>query len=200
MATVSIPEEGRTLTDHAGIGKFLASQGIQYERWDVESRIGDAASSEEILAAYAPEIGRLMALGGYVTADVIDVNPETPGLDAMLARFDKEHTHSEDEVRFTVRGRGVFHIRPESGPVFSVTVEAGDLLSVPAGTRHWFNLCESKTIRCIRLFEDKSGWTPHYVEDGRHAEFRPLCMGPADLEGEGKQLQKQKVQPTFIRP
>lgn len=186
MATVSIPEEGKTLTDLAAITGFLAAQGIRYERWDVDSRIGDGATSEEILEAYAPEIRRLMAEGGYVTADVIDVNPETPGLDAMLARFDKEHTHSEDEVRFTVRGRGVFHVRPKTGAVFSVTVESGDLLSVPAGTQHWFNLCESRTIRCIRLFEDKSGWTPHYVENGRHGEFEPLCMGPADLAGKGK--------------
>ena len=51
--------------------------------------------------------------GGYVTADVIDVNPETPNLEAMLARFDKEHTHSEDEVRFILAGRGIFFLHLE---------------------------------------------------------------------------------------
>ncbi|MFN9915503.1 MAG: acireductone dioxygenase, partial [Pirellulaceae bacterium] len=48
-----------------------------------------------------------------MTADVINVHRETPGLDAMLARFNQEHTHSEDEVRFTVSGRGVFHLHPD---------------------------------------------------------------------------------------
>ena len=58
-----------------------------------------------------------------------------------------------------------------------VTVESGDLISVPNGTRHWFNLCGDRTIRCIRLFEDVSGWTPHYKEEAEHEKYQPLCMG-----------------------
>ncbi len=184
MATVHIPDENRTLSEPGEINEFLAPHGIHYENWDVAGRIGPDATSEEILAAYAPEIERLKAEGGYVTADVINVTPETPGLDEMLARFDKEHTHSEDEVRFTVKGKGVFHIHPPSGPVFSITVESGDLINVPRGTRHWFNLCDTRTIRCIRLFEDMSGWTPHYEEHSRHGDYEPLCMGPQYFPGD----------------
>ena len=33
-----------------------------------------------------------------MTADVIDVNPDTPGLDVMLAKFNIEHRHDEDEA------------------------------------------------------------------------------------------------------
>jgi 1,2-dihydroxy-3-keto-5-methylthiopentene dioxygenase len=106
------------------------------------------------------------------------VNSQTPNLDAMLAKFDKEHTHSEDEVRFTVAGRGLFHVHPDQGPVFAVEVESGDLINVPRGTKHWFNLCEDKAIRCIRLFEDMAGWAPHYVEHGVHANYQPICFGP----------------------
>ncbi len=62
--------------------------------------------------------------------------------------------------------------------MFSVTVESGNLISVPNGTRHWFNLCGDKTIRCIRLFEDMSGWAPHYIEEGIHDKYQPLCFGP----------------------
>ena len=178
MATVHIPEENRELTDVNEINDFLAPHGIQYENWAVEERIGSDATNEEILTAYKPEIERLKTAGGYVTADVINVNSETPNLDTMLAKFDKEHTHSEDEIRFTVRGQGVFHINPNSGPVFSVTVESGDMINVPKGTKHWFNLCSSKTIRCIRLFEDIAGWTPHYEADPVHEKYSPLCMGP----------------------
>ena len=178
MATVHIPDSDRTITDPQEINEYLAPYGIRYEKWDVAGRIGPTATDEEILAAYAPEIERLKQEGGYVTADVINVNPDTPGLDEMLAKFDKEHTHSEDEVRFTVEGSGVFHINPGDDPVCSVTVEAGDLINVPSGTRHWFNLCQSRHIRCIRLFEDMSGWTPHYVENSQHVNHDPLCMGP----------------------
>ena len=184
MARVHIPDDNREIKEQAAVEAFLKPFGIIFERWDVEGRIGDNVTNEEILQAYAPEIERLKAEHGFVTADVIDVGPETPGLDEMLAKFDKEHLHTEDEVRFTVRGSGVFHINPEASPVFSITVESGDLISVPKGTHHWFNLCDDKTIRCIRLFEDVSGWTPHYMEHGVHGQYAPLCMGPSYLEGD----------------
>ncbi|MEM7453073.1 MAG: cupin domain-containing protein [Planctomycetota bacterium] len=185
MANVHVPDSDRRINEPAEIATFLAQYGIQFEQWDVEGRIGAEATNEEILEAYAPEIERLKAAHGFVTADVINVTPDTPGLDDMLARFDKEHLHTEDEVRFTVKGSGVFHINPEGDdPVFSITVESGDLISVPNGTHHWFNLCGDRTIRCIRLFEDKSGWTPHYIEENSHENYAPLCMGPSYLEPE----------------
>jgi 1,2-dihydroxy-3-keto-5-methylthiopentene dioxygenase len=189
MARIRIQDQNREIADVAEIRAFLEPHGIWYEKWDVAGRIGPEATNEEILEAYAPEIERLKAAGGFVTADVINVSPETPGLDAMLARFSKEHTHSEDEVRFTVKGSGVFHIHPPGGPVFAIQVEAGDLINVPMGTQHWFDLCNDKTIRCIRLFQDKSGWTPNYVESGVHDRYQPLCLGPTYLK-----------QPTDFQP
>lgn len=193
MARVQIPQENCEIREPAEIKAFLKQYGIEFEQWDVEGRIGEDATSEEILEAYAPEIERLKQAHGFVTADVINVSPETPGLDDMLAKFDKEHLHTEDEVRFTVKGSGVFHINPESAAVFAVTVESGDLISVPKGTHHWFNLCSDKTIRCIRLFEDMSGWAPHYMEQPVHKEYSPMCMGPSYLEGEGDDLDSEKV-------
>jgi len=178
MARISIPDESRTITATAEISEFLAPFGIWHEHWQVEGRVSEDAADQEILDAYAPEIERLKEQGGYVTADVINVCPDTPGLDGMLNKFNKEHTHSEDEIRFTVKGRGVFHIHPNEGPVFAVEVSAGDLINVPAGTRHWFDLCDDRTIRCIRLFEDMSGWTPHYVDEGKHDNYQPVCWGP----------------------
>ena len=186
MALISVPDENREISDANEMREFLKPFGIWYEKWDVEGRVGPDATNEEILEAYSPEIERLKKEYGFVTADVINVNPETPGLDDMLAKFDKEHTHSEDEVRFTVKGSGVFHIHPDGAPVFSITVESGDLVNVPSGTKHWFNLCNTRTIRCIRLFEDMSGWTPQYMENSQHVNYAPVCMGPNYIESEGK--------------
>ena len=121
-----------SIDDPAEIAAFLAPFGIQYESWEVEDRVDPNATAAEILAGYAPEIERLKRQGGYVTADVINVKPETPNLDAMLDRFSQEHTHSEDEVRFIVKGRGIFHIHPANHPVFAMEVDAGDLINVPA--------------------------------------------------------------------
>jgi len=186
MARIRIQDENREITDTQEIRAYLKPHGIWYEKWDVDGRIGPDATNEEILAAYAPEVERLKAAGGFVTADVINVTPETPGLDAMLAKFSKEHTHSEDEVRFTVKGSGVFHIHPKNGPVFGIQVESGDLVNVPCGTQHWFDLCNDKTIRCIRLFQDRSGWTPHYVENSLHERYSPVCLGPAYVNADAK--------------
>jgi 1,2-dihydroxy-3-keto-5-methylthiopentene dioxygenase len=177
MATVRIPDENKTLSEFAEVQAHLATMGIDYERWKPAHEIAAGASTAEILAAYAPEIERLKAQGGYVTADVIDVSSQTPGLDAMLNRFNSEHWHDEDEVRFIIEGRGIFHIHPREGKVISITVEAGDLLRVPRGTWHWFDLCEERRIRAIRLFQDVTGWAPQYTESGVDRGYKPVCFG-----------------------
>lgn len=178
MAIVRIPDQKRALIDQADVTGFLAGHGIDYERWSPETQVAADAGADAILTAYAPQIDALKARGGYVTADVIDVKPDTPNLDAMLAKFSVEHWHDEDEVRFIVEGRGLFHVNSGTGPVFAVEVEAGDLLRVPRGTRHWFDLCAERRIRAIRLFQDPSGWTPHYTASGVDQGFQPLCFGP----------------------
>jgi 1,2-dihydroxy-3-keto-5-methylthiopentene dioxygenase len=179
MAIVKIPAENVTVRGDADVAAFLGVHGIEYERWTPEHPVPTEASADELLAAYAREIDKLKARGGYVTADVIDVKPDTPNLDMMLAKFSREHFHDEDEVRFIIEGRGLFHIHPRTGPVFAIEVEAGDLIRVPRGTHHWFDLCAERRIRAIRLFQDVSGWTPHYTDSGVDKGFQPLCFGPA---------------------
>lgn len=181
MALVTIVDEQRTLKTLEEITSGLAQHGIDYERWQPAHPIPDDAPSEEILRAYANEIEQLKARGGYATADVIDVNPETPGLDVMLAKFNREHWHDEDEVRFIIAGSGLFHIHSKTGNVLSIEVSAGDLIRVPRGTLHWFNLCADRRIRAIRLFQDTAGWTPHYTESHVDEGFMPLCFGAAHI-------------------
>jgi len=181
MAVVTICNENKTLTNIDEITATLATCGIDYERWTPSHPIADNAPAEEILQAYSREIDDLKTRGGYVTADVIDVSPATPGLDAMLAKFNREHWHDEDEVRFIIAGRGLFHIHATSGTVFAIEVEAGDLIRVPRGTLHWFNLCDDRRIRAIRLFQDTAGWTPHYTSSHVDENFLPVCFSAAHL-------------------
>lgn len=181
MATVHVKNPDRSLEAPAEISQFLSQFGIWYRRFEGSDELGDDAAHDEILAAYGEPIEKLKVQGGYVTADVIDITPETPNLQAMLDKFNKEHWHDEDEVRFIVKGRGLFHIHPGEASVFSIEVEAGDMINVPRGTHHWFDLCQDRTIRAIRLFQDPSGWTPHYTESKEEAAHQPLCFGPAYL-------------------
>ena len=179
MAVLRIPENGKTLTTRREIADYLAVCGIEYDHWAADYDVADDAPAEEILRAYAKEIDAMKKRGGYVTADVIDVNPQTPGLEAMLAKFNHEHWHGEDEVRFIVAGRGLFHIHPKNAAVVAIEVEAGDLISIPRGTWHWFDLCSDRRIRAIRLFQDAQGWTPYYTDSGVDQNFQPVCMGHA---------------------
>jgi 1,2-dihydroxy-3-keto-5-methylthiopentene dioxygenase len=179
MAVLRIPDENRTISGKTEVAEYLGKIGIDYEVWEPSQPLAADASQQEILEAYSTEIEKLKAGGGYVTADVINVNPQTPNLDAMLAKFSREHWHDEDEVRFIVQGRGLFHVNPKTSPVVGIEVEPGDLIRVPRGTLHWFDLCSDRQIRCIRLFQDPSGWTPWYTESGVEQRFEPVCFGPA---------------------
>ena len=178
MALVTIHPGNQTLTDDEAIRSCLKKYGIDYERWPLTRGLPVDVSAEEVLDAYATEIDELKARGGYVTADVIDVTPQTPGLEEMLAKFDREHWHDEDEVRFVISGHGLFHIHADS-VVLAIEVEAGDLIRVPRGTKHWFNLCSDRRIRAIRLFQDTAGWTPHYTESRVDENFLPACFSAA---------------------
>ena len=179
MAIVRIPSENITMTETNALASYLASRGIDYERWTLDTDLPSDPTPEKVLAAYAGEVESLKQRGGYVTADVIDVKPDTPNLDAMLMKFSTEHTHDEDEVRFIISGRGIFHLNPGAGPVFAIEVGPGDLIRVPRGTPHWFDLCAERRIRAIRLFQNSSGWAPHYTESGVDRDFQPVCFGSA---------------------
>ncbi|KKJ00805.1 1,2-dihydroxy-3-keto-5-methylthiopentene dioxygenase [Prochlorothrix hollandica] len=172
MATLTLLDRSTPpLTTAPDITAYLQGIGLDYQQWQPSQPLGDSATSDEVLAAYGAEIETLKAAGGYVTADVIDIQPDTPNLDAMLAKFDKEHWHDEDEVRFTLAGHGIFYINPTTSPVVKVDVAAGDLLVVPRGTLHWFELADDRRIRAIRLFQDPGGWTPHYTNSGTEQQY-----------------------------
>ncbi len=178
MAVVKLEGGTKAIVSPAEVREYLDAIGIEYEQWSHDQQLPEDASQDEILGAYSGPIEKLKERGGYTTADVIVMNPRTPGLDEMLAKFNKEHWHDEDEIRFTISGHGIFHIHPREGPVVTVEVSGGDLIRIPRMTRHWFNLCEDRQIKAIRLFQNKSGWTPYYTGSGVDDNFQPVCMGP----------------------
>lgn len=179
MALLKIVEEDRTIDDAEGIRRYLASMGIEYERWNLAPGIGKDSTADAILHAYDQQVERVKREGGYTKVDVVDVSASTPGLDAMLAKFSAEHWHDEDEVRFTVYGRGLYHIHPPNGPVVALEVTPGDMIRVPRGTLHWFDLCGEREIKAIRFFQDPAGWKPYYTQSALEKQYEPVCFGPA---------------------
>jgi 1,2-dihydroxy-3-keto-5-methylthiopentene dioxygenase len=128
----------------------LSAEGILYEQLSTDP------------AGYQPTMEVLKTERGYVEQDVVELRPTTPNLEAICAKFDGEHLHDEDEVRFVLEGEGVFDIRSRDDRWMRVFVEQGDLIVVPAKRWHRFELTDQRTIRCVRLFQDTSGWVPHY--------------------------------------
>ena len=128
----------------------LAAVGVLHERLETEAN------------AFQPALDQLKADRGYVEQDIVELSPETPGLDELCAKFEGEHLHTDDEVRYVLDGEGIFDIRSADDRWMRLTVERGDLLVVPANCHHRFMLTDRKHIRCVRLFKDSSGWVPHY--------------------------------------
>ena len=115
-------------------------------------------------AIYQPVLNELKTAQGYHTQDVVELSPQMSNLDDICAKFDPEHLHTEDEVRFVLEGGGIFDIRSKEDRMFRIEVEAGDLIVVPKDRNHRFELTSARHIRCVRLFQDKAGWVPHYRE------------------------------------
>ncbi len=99
---------------------------------------------------------------GYVDEDVVTLDPEMPNLDAICAKFDKEHFHTEDEVRLVLDGEGIFDVRDESDHWVRIEVAKDDMIVIPARMYHRFFLTGIKQIRCMRLFANHEGWSPLY--------------------------------------
>jgi 1,2-dihydroxy-3-keto-5-methylthiopentene dioxygenase len=179
LAVLKLIDENRTIADTEGVRRYLAGVGIGYECWDLAPGIGNESTAEAILLAYDRQIERVKREGGYTKVDVVDVKASAPGLDAMLAKFSAEHWHDEDEVRFTLYGRGLYHVHPRSGSVVALEVRPGDMIRVPHGTLHWFDLCGEREIKAIRFFQDPAGWKPYYTESALEKQYQPLCFGPS---------------------
>ena len=56
MAVVRIPEENRSLHEQKDVRYYLASVGIDYERWELVADVTADASTEDILHAYKDQI------------------------------------------------------------------------------------------------------------------------------------------------
>jgi len=151
-------------SDGAEIARVLNAAGVRFERWRADLALAPGATQAEVLAAYKASVDRLTGECGYQAADVISLAPDHPDKAAMRQKFLSEHTHSEDEVRFFVEGSGTFYMRV-GGKVHMVLCEKGDLISVPADTRHWFDMGPAPRFTCIRLFTNPAGWVAQYTGD-----------------------------------
>lgn len=175
--SVAQPQQAQLQTrDLALITRLLHEAGIAFAQWPLRP-LPDEADSEAVLSAYQAEIASLQAAKGYRSADVVRLRPEHPDRAALRQKFIEEHTHSDDEVRFFAQGSGAFYLRL-GDEVLQLLCEAGDLISVPAGTRHWFDMGPQPSFTAIRLFVSPEGWVGHFTGD-------PISAAVPRLDADG---------------
>lgn len=179
MAQIRIRNTNERIEGEEQVKAFLDSHNVVYEHWDT-SKLPEALrekfvlSDEEkaqILSIYDEEIRDLAARRGYEIWDIISLSDVTPNIEELLKKFEQVHTHTEDEIRAIVAGRGIFIIKAE-GEVgyFDVELEAGDVISVPENTNHFFTLMDNRQIVAVRLFIEKDGWIAYNVDDPEFAK------------------------------
>ncbi|MBL0386554.1 cupin domain-containing protein [Tumebacillus sp. ITR2] len=173
MAVIRFVESQELIEGTENVAKYLESQGIIYENWDITRLQGELKDSYEvtpelqqaIIDVFGAEIKALSEKRGYQSQDIVVLSKQTPGLEDLLVKFVDEHHHTEDEVRFIVDGEGIFTIKgPNDDTYYDVILYPGDLISVPAYTRHWFTLTDLRKVKAIRIFESKDGWVAVYDE------------------------------------
>ena len=170
MAEIRLHNNNERIADQQEVKEFLASNEVIYEKWDMTKlpealRENYALTDEqknEILTAFEAEITDISERRGYKTADVISLSETTPNLEQLLQNFQKEHHHTDDEVRFIVSGHGIFVIQGKDGNFFDVELEPGDLISVPENVRHYFTLMDDRKVVAVRIFVTTEGWVPIY--------------------------------------
>lgn len=158
------------LTADVDVHAFLEARGVIFERWGLPAEARsiaakhrlDDADKARLLELFAAKLAEKAERDGYHAADIVAIRPDLPGVDDALAKFDKVHFHDDDEVRAIVGGEGVFGFVGDDGRQFTLTLQAGEFVSLPAGVWHWFYCLADKTVTAIRLFKDNPSWVPHY--------------------------------------
>jgi 1,2-dihydroxy-3-keto-5-methylthiopentene dioxygenase len=160
-------------TDGERIASELRPHGVRFERWAADAELPKGADQEAVIDAYRSSIDQLIAQCGYQSMDVVRIERGTPNTEPMRKKFLDEHQHSEDEVRFFVEGRGAFYLHL-GGRVYQTVCVKGDLISVPAGTKHWFDMGADPEFTAIRLFNNADGWVANFTGDTIASGFPKL--------------------------
>jgi 1,2-dihydroxy-3-keto-5-methylthiopentene dioxygenase len=164
--------------DGEAIAAELVKIGVTFERWQASAPVAPGAAPEDVIQAYRADIDRLVAQHGFKTVDVVSIAPDNPNRAEMRRKFLDEHFHKEDEVRFFVAGSGLFTLHVD-GKVYEIECVKDDLIAVPDGTKHWFDMGDSPSFVAIRFFTEPDGWVGHFTGTDIAQKFPRYEPGPA---------------------
>ncbi|MFN3263416.1 MAG: 1,2-dihydroxy-3-keto-5-methylthiopentene dioxygenase, partial [Aquificaceae bacterium] len=151
-----------TVKEYEEIARRLSTIGVRLERWKTDRELPWSASQEEVLQAYREDVDRIVREFDFKSIDVVSLTPDHPRKEELRNMFLSEHTHSDFEVRFFVDGSGTFYLHPDDR-VYVVVCEKGDFISVPANTKHWFDMGTEPFFKAIRFFSIPEGWVANFT-------------------------------------
>lgn len=146
------------------ITKSLKTLGVRFERWETPYILSDDANQEEVIEAYKDYIDKINKEFNFKSLDVVSITKHHLKKEELRTLFIKEHTHSDFEVRFFVDGSGTFYLHIDD-KIYVVLCEKGDFISVPANTKHWYDMGSQPFFKAIRFFSIEDGWVANFTED-----------------------------------
>ena len=158
MSLLSIYSEdaepiGECVEDPKLISSILAKHNILFEQYPIIHEFVESA-----LTDYSNVINAKIQLFDFKAVDVASIKPyHFEFKQSLRDKFFQEHTHDDFEIRFFIEGEGLFYIHIDN-KVFMILCKAGDLISVPAFTKHWFDMGAQPDFTCIRFFSHERGW------------------------------------------
>jgi 1,2-dihydroxy-3-keto-5-methylthiopentene dioxygenase len=150
--TTSPDLPNKVLTHSEDIASTLAEQGVVFEQRTAHSPVTAGASSQDILAACGAHLDSLMTEAGFAEVDVISVDGNPLQTAEVRAGFLEERQCGATEAWHFVAGRGLLSLHIGEF-VYAVLCEKNDLVRMPAGTCHWFDMGEHPRLVAIRLIK-----------------------------------------------
>ncbi|MBN3933228.1 cupin [Streptomyces verrucosisporus] len=171
------PETVRVRTDDLDLihGELLRI-GVRLTRWRAAHRLPADADDTTVMKAYGSHIDHLGNEGGYRIVDIVRMTPRSAGRSPdqpacpARERFMREHVHDDDLVRFVVAGTGCFYLHV-ARQVYALLCTAGDLLSVPGHTPHWFDAGARPNCTAIRFFQRTDRSAVRFLPGGIASRF-----------------------------
>jgi 1,2-dihydroxy-3-keto-5-methylthiopentene dioxygenase len=170
--------------DREAIAAELATVGVTYKAYTPVAGVSETASSDEVITAHQSLVDALIAEHGYTLVDVAQIHPVDSDewratATGARAKFLNEHTHDEEEIRYFSSGSGVFYLHM-NGRVLAMLCTAGDLISVPEMTTHWFDMGTTPDFTAIRFFRTDDGWVGTFTGSEISSQFADADQLMAD--------------------
>ncbi|XP_004648115.1 1,2-dihydroxy-3-keto-5-methylthiopentene dioxygenase [Octodon degus] len=117
-----------------------------------------------------PELAQIRRERSYSWMDIITIcKDKLPNFEEKIQVFYTEHLHLDEEIRYILDGSGYFDVRDKEDKWIRISMEKGDMITLPAGIYHRFTLDEKNYVKAMRLFVGEPVWTAY----NRPAEHFP---------------------------